>query len=105
MSLVISAPAARRVSVELKSMVLGQLTLDADSSKLGRPIARSLGAERFGRREVDGFAVRSSIKQPNDGKLKNDGLARAGRRRDDHVLVGVYCLPRRSEDELEDWCC
>jgi len=71
-------------------------TLDADAGKLGGPVTRTLGAERLGRREIDGLVESARLKQADDGELEDDRLARACRRRDNHVVIAVHRLSKRA---------
>mmetsp|Transcript_57068 Transcript_57068/g.156706 ORF Transcript_57068/g.156706 Transcript_57068/m.156706 type:complete len:245 (+) Transcript_57068:2363-3097(+) len=65
------------------------LDVEAELAKFGRPVVVALVGERLQRRHVDGAAVGRVREHAQDGELGADGLAGAGGRADEGVLVRV----------------
>mmetsp|Transcript_81372 Transcript_81372/g.244012 ORF Transcript_81372/g.244012 Transcript_81372/m.244012 type:complete len:945 (-) Transcript_81372:82-2916(-) len=65
------------------------LDVEAELAKFGRPVVVALVGERLQRRHVDGAAVGRVREHAQDGELGADGLAGAGGRADEDVLVRV----------------
>eukprot|EP00966_Prymnesium_polylepis_P270230 6242327-Prymnesium_polylepis.1 len=57
--------------------------------KLGAPVLHPLAHEGLERRDVDCLEARVRAQEPEDGQLRRDGLAGAGGRADEDVLVRV----------------
>mmetsp|Transcript_29084 Transcript_29084/g.91049 ORF Transcript_29084/g.91049 Transcript_29084/m.91049 type:complete len:573 (+) Transcript_29084:1267-2985(+) len=63
--------------------------------ELGPPVGHPLAHQRLERRDVHRLAAGVLAQQPQHGQLGGDRLARAGRRSDEDVVVGVH-------DRVED---